>query len=429
MPSPPPRALPPIFSRTQDSDDEIQPAASPRHARPSRRPHSITVLQMPLSLPPLSNDNAFNHMTPSGPFRYHQNRAGVRIDTDQNYASTNSTINATGTGPNTTSTNLDSGHSSQAGKPMEFSTPLPSQTLGLPIKLGWKSRIDGRLKLNKSSIAASRTNMKAEINDNESATPNSTSNKKARTTTVAKSLNRPPYPIPVIDLSEVPTAGHGPDNPVRGSEQVVARPNATKQCEMPVPIPMPPYISDPSQENGGDSEETKPRCEICGVGQDGSYGSGRFCSSRCARTMGGIARMKKKEPEDKNEGTKPNKTKKRKERKKKQDNPKASKKSSWLTEMMEKHIANLPKKTGPAAPTPEIVPRPVQGAAGVLQEHERVQAMSIACDGAPRGSSSMRTKAVIGVGSTTEQPKVRREVKKKQGGIPIKALLNPETSN
>jgi len=31
------------------------------------------------------------------------------------------------------------------------------------------------------------------------------------------------------------------------------------------------------------------KCEICRRSHDASYGSGRFCSSKCARTMGGNA--------------------------------------------------------------------------------------------------------------------------------------------
>jgi hypothetical protein len=35
-------------------------------------------------------------------------------------------------------------------------------------------------------------------------------------------------------------------------------------------------------------------CETCGVEHDGSFGAGRFCSSRCARTVGGLAHRKKR---------------------------------------------------------------------------------------------------------------------------------------
>eukprot|EP00178_Gracilaria_changii_P024286 TRINITY_DN73174_c0_g1_i1.p1 TRINITY_DN73174_c0_g1~~TRINITY_DN73174_c0_g1_i1.p1 ORF type:complete len:237 (-),score=55.12 TRINITY_DN73174_c0_g1_i1:157-867(-) len=36
------------------------------------------------------------------------------------------------------------------------------------------------------------------------------------------------------------------------------------------------------------------RCETCGASHDGSFGAGRFCSSRCARTVGGLAHRKKR---------------------------------------------------------------------------------------------------------------------------------------
>ncbi|CAN8069200.1 unnamed protein product [Agarophyton chilense] len=36
------------------------------------------------------------------------------------------------------------------------------------------------------------------------------------------------------------------------------------------------------------------RCETCSASHDGSFGAGRFCSSRCARTVGGLAHRKKR---------------------------------------------------------------------------------------------------------------------------------------
>lgn len=38
----------------------------------------------------------------------------------------------------------------------------------------------------------------------------------------------------------------------------------------------------------------KKRCETCETTHDGSFGAGRFCSSRCARTVGGLAHRKKR---------------------------------------------------------------------------------------------------------------------------------------
>lgn len=38
----------------------------------------------------------------------------------------------------------------------------------------------------------------------------------------------------------------------------------------------------------------KKRCETCSATHDGSFGAGRFCSSRCARTVGGLAHRKKR---------------------------------------------------------------------------------------------------------------------------------------
>lgn len=42
------------------------------------------------------------------------------------------------------------------------------------------------------------------------------------------------------------------------------------------------------------SAQYKKRCETCGTEHDGSFGAGRFCSSRCARTVGGLAHRKKR---------------------------------------------------------------------------------------------------------------------------------------
>ncbi len=39
------------------------------------------------------------------------------------------------------------------------------------------------------------------------------------------------------------------------------------------------------------------RCETCGTSHDGSFGAGRFCSSRCARTVGGLAHRRKRQLE------------------------------------------------------------------------------------------------------------------------------------
>lgn len=38
-------------------------------------------------------------------------------------------------------------------------------------------------------------------------------------------------------------------------------------------------------------------CELCGRGHDATFGAGRFCSSRCARTVGGLAHRRKREAE------------------------------------------------------------------------------------------------------------------------------------
>lgn len=35
-------------------------------------------------------------------------------------------------------------------------------------------------------------------------------------------------------------------------------------------------------------------CETCEKSHDGTFGAGRFCSSRCARTVGGLAHRKKR---------------------------------------------------------------------------------------------------------------------------------------
>lgn len=42
------------------------------------------------------------------------------------------------------------------------------------------------------------------------------------------------------------------------------------------------------------SELFEKRCETCNAAHDGSFGAGRFCSSRCARTVGGLAHRKKR---------------------------------------------------------------------------------------------------------------------------------------
>lgn len=38
-------------------------------------------------------------------------------------------------------------------------------------------------------------------------------------------------------------------------------------------------------------------CELCGRPHDATFGAGRFCSSRCARTVGGLAHRRKREAE------------------------------------------------------------------------------------------------------------------------------------
>lgn len=42
------------------------------------------------------------------------------------------------------------------------------------------------------------------------------------------------------------------------------------------------------------SELFTKQCETCGSSHDGSFGAGRFCSSRCARTVGGLAHRRKR---------------------------------------------------------------------------------------------------------------------------------------
>lgn len=42
------------------------------------------------------------------------------------------------------------------------------------------------------------------------------------------------------------------------------------------------------------SAHYKKRCETCATEHDGSFGAGRFCSSRCARTVGGLAHRRKR---------------------------------------------------------------------------------------------------------------------------------------
>lgn len=39
------------------------------------------------------------------------------------------------------------------------------------------------------------------------------------------------------------------------------------------------------------------RCETCNKRHDGTFGAGRFCSSRCARTVGGLAHRRKRAQE------------------------------------------------------------------------------------------------------------------------------------
>lgn len=39
------------------------------------------------------------------------------------------------------------------------------------------------------------------------------------------------------------------------------------------------------------------KCETCSTVHDGTFGAGRFCSSRCARTVGGLAHRKKRQME------------------------------------------------------------------------------------------------------------------------------------
>lgn len=39
------------------------------------------------------------------------------------------------------------------------------------------------------------------------------------------------------------------------------------------------------------------KCEMCARPHSGTFGAGRFCSSRCARTVGGLAHRKKRQME------------------------------------------------------------------------------------------------------------------------------------
>lgn len=354
------------------------------------------------------------------------NTTGVRVETDRNKTSNNDTTNASSIGPDTTTNYPKSGGSSLTGQTIEVDTSLRRQTVALPPKLGWKSGVDGGSKSDKESGAASRKNMITESNGNESAVLNSTPNNRPSTTTLANTCHPPSHPLPVIEPHQASPADHSSDKSGSSSRQVSTRSNTTNEDKMPTHIPMPPYNSEPPQNNAGSSKAMRWEkfCEICGVGHDGTYGSGRFCTSRCARTMGGLARMKKKgSVAEHKEGSISKNAHNGHEQKKQQG--KGSKKTSYLNELLENHIANHPNPTEPATPAPDIVPCPVRGAVEVTQEYERVPEICIAGDGAPGESSSMRTKAVIGVGSTIEHSESRRKVKKKHGGIPIKALLNP----
>lgn len=54
-----------------------------------------------------------------------------------------------------------------------------------------------------------------------------------------------------------------------------------------VPIPILPRTANAARPGS-------KRCEMCGIGHDATFGAGRFCSSKCARTVGGLAHRRKR---------------------------------------------------------------------------------------------------------------------------------------
>jgi len=61
----------------------------------------------------------------------------------------------------------------------------------------------------------------------------------------------------------------------------------------PIPTAPPPPISRPIPISISTPLLCR-KCETCQKEHDGSFGAGRFCSSRCARTVGGLAHRKKR---------------------------------------------------------------------------------------------------------------------------------------
>jgi hypothetical protein len=50
----------------------------------------------------------------------------------------------------------------------------------------------------------------------------------------------------------------------------------------------------PHQYHHAPSARYRKACETCGASHDGTFGAGRFCTSRCARTVGGLAHRRKR---------------------------------------------------------------------------------------------------------------------------------------
>lgn len=260
----------------------------------------------------------------------------------------------------------------------------------------------------------------------KTALPKSTSKKKLSTTTLAGSSHPPITPASVLQLDHVSAVGDSSVRMVSGPKEVAAITNKGDRVKHLPAIPMPPCKNETAKKGTGKTKDGKFKkfCEICTVGHNGTYGSGRFCSSRCARTMGGLARITKKvAAKQSKEGCISKKPKKSNENKKEQR--KQPKNRSWLNDMLENYVATHPEAKEAAKFVPKIVSCAVRDAAGTSQDYERVSGIRAAGNNAPGTSSSMTKKDVVGVVSKTGRSDSRLEVNNQHGGIPINSLLNP----
>lgn len=71
------------------------------------------------------------------------------------------------------------------------------------------------------------------------------------------------------------------------SIQIVLIMKRSSSATPELPVPILPRTSNAARPGS-------KKCEMCGRGHDATFGAGRFCSSKCARTVGGLAHRRKR---------------------------------------------------------------------------------------------------------------------------------------